>query len=41
MLFFNKSWINEDFCPDGFREGVYFDEIFVSAKWNGIHDCGK
>lgn len=39
VLLFSRDWIDEDFCPDGVREGVYFDEIFVSAKWNNIHDC--
>jgi len=39
VLLFSRDWIDEDFCPDGVREGVYFDEIFVSAKWNSIHDC--
>lgn len=39
VLLFSRDWIDEDFCPDGVREGVYFDGIFISAKWNNIHDC--
>lgn len=38
VIGFNPEWIDEDFNPNGTRACTYFDECWISAKWNDYSD---
>ena len=37
---FHEEWIDEDFNPEGIRQGFYIEnDYWTSAEWNGDQGC--
>ena len=44
VLLYSEDWIDEDFNPEGIREGFRDendDGPIISSKWDGCHDYWK